>query len=1024
MKPLQLEIEGFGPYRDRQLIDFTRLDPTFVITGETGAGKTSIFDAISYALYKEPLGLRSGRDVRSDFADVDTKTRVRFRFAAAGKTWEVTRSLRAVKHRDGSSTGRDFDEEATLAELAPDGTPKLATTQNRKMTPSLVTEMIVRDILHLKHEEFAKILVLPQGEFQRFLELDSKARGEMFAKLFPHAVHETLMNRAAEAAKASTEELKVLSGQRAILLETYAPDRYGEDDDALRERLQALDEAVVAAGEAALAAEAAHEAAAQLHERVKRLRDVDAACVKHEQGRAVVDDKKRRLVDAARAAPVEPAMDRRLRATQELERRRADHALTVGKRAEHDAACAALAPEAEALAARGEALRASEAAVVEQRAREAQLIEAARLAEALRAAEAELARRTQAADVAAQELAALDAALAGLIAARDERATLSTPLLAATERVAALAALASAVALVDAWTADVESLAREEGSCDAAVAAAVLAVLDAQADLERAYERQDREKAAALAERLRPDEPCLVCGSRAHPAPAVAVDDGHGPIVAWIETARARVERTTARGTAAEAARAAFHAKKTARRVSVEEAEGQLRGAGFASTAAWRSSHEEAHEHDRVVRAAVDALDERLKALPDQHRAQTRQAAAVTAAQAAVASAASDVQVLRGQLAQARGSVGAGVDDVEVGAELAALQLALRQQDGDNDIERRAIADLSTRWQKLTTTTAVLTTALATCEAELAQAEAAQQASVDDEALALREAGFATANDARAALLASAEVTAFQAAVDAWTTTLTTLTTQRAALREEVAGREPPALDGLLAAAQGERARHAQLIQERTEAQGKRKGLAEAKERYDELQRTIDVVEAQSRGTQELARALRGENALKLSFSTWVLSWWFDKVLARASDRLRRLSEGRYVFVRQADVTHGNRQAGLDIDVFDAHTTKRRSTARLSGGEKFLASISLALGLADVIQERAGGIELDTLFIDEGFGSLDAATMDRALDVLDEIGLHRQVGVISHVDGVKLAIQCHVVVEASAVGSRIAMPSR
>jgi exonuclease SbcC len=171
-----------------------------------------------------------------------------------------------------------------------------------------------------------------------------------------------------------------------------------------------------------------------------------------------------------------------------------------------------------------------------------------------------------------------------------------------------------------------------------------------------------------------------------------------------------------------------------------------------------------------------------------------------------------------------------------------------------------------------------------------------------------------------------------------------------------------------------------------------------------------------------LADDLSGKNMRKTAFDSWLLGRYLQEVAAYASKRLSRMSDSRYFLLLDTEGTHNRGNKGLDLSVFDAFTGKSRPCATLSGGESFMASISLALGLADSIQSRSGGLRIDAVFIDEGFGSLDEGSLDKALSILDELRDHRMVGLISHVNEMRSRIPCQVEIVKTSSGSKIVMP--
>jgi exonuclease SbcC len=188
--------------------------------------------------------------------------------------------------------------------------------------------------------------------------------------------------------------------------------------------------------------------------------------------------------------------------------------------------------------------------------------------------------------------------------------------------------------------------------------------------------------------------------------------------------------------------------------------------------------------------------------------------------------------------------------------------------------------------------------------------------------------------------------------------------------------------------------------------------LREETRRYDELAKNAAALTG-------LADDLSGKNPKKKSFDAWLLGLYLAEVAAYATRRLERMSESRYSLLLNNTGETGRARTGLDLAVFDAYTGKTRPCATLSGGESFMASISLALGLADSIQNRTGGIRLDAVFVDEGFGSLDDAALEKALGILEELRDHRMVGLISHVGEMKSRIPSRIEVLKSGSGSKI-----
>ncbi|MDR1428844.1 MAG: hypothetical protein LBI85_01015, partial [Spirochaetaceae bacterium] len=207
----------------------------------------------------------------------------------------------------------------------------------------------------------------------------------------------------------------------------------------------------------------------------------------------------------------------------------------------------------------------------------------------------------------------------------------------------------------------------------------------------------------------------------------------------------------------------------------------------------------------------------------------------------------------------------------------------------------------------------------------------------------------------------------------------------------------------------------------RDEAAGELAAAGRDQKQYAEISARREELAKETRRYKALSDDLSGNDKKKPAFDVWLLGRYLSEVSAYATKRLERMSEGRYALILDREGEGARGKTGLDLAVFDAHTGRSRPCGTLSGGESFMASISLALGLADSIQARSGGIRLDAVFIDEGFGSLDEASLDKALNILDELREHRMVGIISHVGEMRSRVPSRIEVSKTALGSKISI---
>ncbi len=1018
MRPLELELQGFGPYADKQLIPFDRLDPVFLIGGDTGAGKTTLFDAISYALYGQPLGTRASDQVRSNLVADDVSTYVRFRFACGGAVWEVYRSpytVRAAKRGGGTVV----EEITTLQQIGADG---VRTPFPGK--PGEINRKLAGEILKLSHDHFSKILVLPQGEFQRFLEMESSQRGVILERLFPIEEHRLLKTRADDSVRGI---LAAVKEKEAALAEVRRGLLAGPEVADLEAHLDAADAALVGAvsqaaqtelgaNKAAQTARAALDAAGLLARQLEQLATATAERAVVESQREATDAARQTLDASRRATLAQLAIDAEAKLRAQVGEAASLLERQTGARDAATARREAMRAQVDALPARESALRAAEEAQVGLESRVGDLTSLVSAETACRTAAEAVTATVERVGAAAQAVAGAEASLAELAAPAAARTPASDAARAARDRVGALDALAPDAKRIRDWS---ERYAPEldKRRASARTSASRLQAEEeaARVALDTARARRDAQAAAWLAGTLTEGAACPVCGSVDHPAPA------HGG--AGDEDLRASVanaERALASATSAVAADAAtqreVESKAGVLLEVAEEATQRLVAAGFGDVGAWQQAKVEADTEQRRTADALTTLEATLATRPTREKALELVRARKAAADEAAAKAAVDQASAEASKAALIARVGA-VDDVQAALARARAELvAARTRTAS---EREAILALRAAWSALESEVAAAAAAVTTTSDSLAALRARTAAALAAVTEALVAQGFWTAEDALAAVRAPAVEASLRRQVDAWVERVTQLDTQVRDLSAAVSGRAAPDLVLLRQEAESTAASAVAATAARAGAERDLSDLRVRRARHVALQAEIDALTQDSAGLLQLAKDLGGDNARRVDFPTYVLMGWLNQVLARATTRLQVLSEGRYRFALRADVTDRRKAAGLDVDVFDAYSADRRDVKTLSGGEKFMASLSLALGLADVIQERAGGIELDTLFIDEGFGSLDPSAMDRALQVIDEIGAHRRVGVISHVESVKKAIPCHVLVEKSPTGSTV-----
>lgn len=1078
-----LEFEAFMAYPKRQEINFDALNSAgvFLLNGPTGAGKTTILDAICYALYGETSSDRESAKLHSTYAaHSGTKPRVLLDVTLHGKRLRIDRTPAYNKPiTRGARKGqmREESAKATLAELAPGADP----ADEKAWTPisSSVAEVnrTIAERTHLTKEQFLKVVLLPQGQFAQFLKSKPKERKELLKKMFPVEHYEQLFDALLEEAKKAQQDVAQDENTQRGYLERARVEML-----ALQALLDAADpdlEEVAEAGEEPenLTAESvtAETLDAWVAGGVERARETSAREKQEQQRLTDEADRNTRLL-AERAQlqadwrEYEQLCERRTRLTERAEEHKAHreelaqaraaaplhaqyaqvHAESqaLAAREQEQSACASALEETgrallaalrdedtaagvtfpeettfaallglepaeqetqlEALLDTLRALQKKDAQLADEEAAAAALLKQANALEKDKSrAEKTLSDLTAQAEQLAEELAGYSTA--------DEERTLAAHLVteaqqkhdAAQQMQQKLDAASAAVAAAEKQskrTATAEQKAQEKWQASAQQA------LAATEEFKNLQVLRLAQASSLLACELKDGEPCAVCGSVEHPAPAQIAEGEQLVERADLDAAKEREDKAhkqartheLAKDRASKAHQEASEALAAARtqyetlaaqgECDVEQTAAQLQEAQTRLTQA----------QSRVTaRDGVLAKVERVRV--EQQKAQealrTIEGAAVEA-QTRHRDASARCEATAADLAPARAAVGFAhrVEAVE-GYRAAHQRLARAVLLLGQARERHALA-----------------------------AAAAERL--------LGESAFESAELVHAAVRTPERIDALEQAVAAYELEHARLlegfgreaivaVAARVAAGEQV----PDDLQGVREQVEQLRAAAHRLTLREGERESVLRSLQALRGEYAAFRAKTAQRYDRAQMLANLAAAARGDTLggyeHQVDLVSYVLGAEFERILHSASLHLDCMSEGRYGMVFSDHRAKGSRSGGgLNLEITDTWTGEPREVSSLSGGESFLASLSLALGLAEVVQANNGGIELDTLFIDEGFGTLDAETLDMVMGTIESLrDSGRTIGLISHVEEMKNRIPAQIVVEKGQNGSSVRVNS-
>lgn len=1090
MKPKKLIISAFGPYADRTELDFTKLGSggLYLITGDTGAGKTTIFDAITFALYGEASGeIRTGEMFRSKYAAPEVRTFVELTFAHQGKDYTVKRNPEYDRPKE---RGQGMTRERANAELIfPDG--------RQPVTKSTEVTKAITELLRLDQKQFRQIAMIAQGDFQKLLLAETADRSEIFRKMFHTEIYQELQKRLRDTAN---ERWKTYDEKRRSILQ-YLDNIVCPEDAVFKEEFAQLKKAnfdgQVMRGMELLArcieldqkslsdleqerkaVETEMEQKTQLLGKVKesqKRREEKAQKEKELAGLVPEEAEKQQKSERAdREASICKELEEQIRAEQEslelLKKMKQEQAELLEKQKELQTA----AEEKERLKA-------------EQEQAKAQLLEKRKREEDLSGVDAVLARVQQNEMRAQEQIMAIRGCREKVQESEKKTGLLAAELEGLTQQDTELASRMEATTaflkerqdaafaeeeyrrartefsqLLRKWTAAQKEWKEKQE--------AYRKSLEIRNDVRETCQKLEQlfldAQAGILAENLTEGIPCPVCGSVHHPVLArkaehvpdketldqqkeklqkqnevtAALSEAAGNCKRQAETAREELTQRIARGTAAPAETADQECKKEQERLT------QLSEEQFAQAADETEKQLAAEEKRQKTRREEYAAYEKRQQQEQKQREKLKQVMAEK--QAELGRLGGEKQTLLDQLKQkmedAQKAICEEVDMEEQPAAVAAAYCEKRLEEKKNRIilYKERMLERQSEWKALK-------------QMIPAETERAEQR---EKAIHAKELLEAKGKEAEKALLEKigekkeklegkdetqlrTNISVWSAkkeqleqaqkkAKEAYETVKERLTEVRAALETIRSLEENEETDRTLPSETELQEKIAELTEQKQQLEQKYNEQYHAantnRKTYENVQNQqnqMQALEEEYKWVRALSDTACGgmSQKLKIELETYVQMTYFDQILRKANLRFMTMSDGQYELKRQeASGKNLKVKTGLDLNVIDHYNGTERSVRTLSGGESFQASLSLALGLSDEIQSHAGGIQLDAMFVDEGFGSLDEESLNQAVKALEGLaGGNCMVGIISHVPELKERIERKIVVMKSRSGDRV-----
>lgn len=1000
MKPQKIVMEAFGPYLNETVIDFTKLYSSglFLITGATGCGKTTILDAMSYALYGRATGsLRDVRDMRTMGAPDSAQTRVTFEMEKSGRLYKFERGMRIreIKRRSGGvDRVTDYEENCSVME---DGEWRLLCSGAQMKDKA-------KELLGFSHEQFSQVVVLPQGEFRRLLTAPSIEKQKILETLFGTARWQFFSRSLSQKSKSISEELLQCTEKSKTLCksaECETPQMLKDEISAASGRLKTLKSEIEELSKAYNERLQGLHKAESLDAKFKELEETLEILNKLKSRAQEICEKKQKLALAEKAEGALPYLDAANEAKNSLSL--AEKQLGISEKLfilaqeeekkAHDRSLSCDLKEEQQKKLYGEITR------LENILEPAKTLCAA--ADELRSKGNEEKSAREKVDIETEKVKNIESELEKIksrIQADNDLFIKRLPQLV--EEKKELEADIELLKKFDDLKKSKEEIEKKLESKRTEFLKLRQSLKNEKGALESMQAVFDSDAAHRLSQGLHDGEKCPVCGSVSHPFPAAAVSGA--PKKEELETQKGIVEELEEKLKKAGEDGARLHGEFDSCDRTFSDVSEKCKNIDFDLTGAQQklslhlktlsSAQEAAKRRQELEARQKSAEEELLKARERQDK--IKELADKTA---------NVMSALKGRLSQLGDAVPVKLRNaVEVERKINMLKTAYE----NNALE---IKNVRLQYENAKSNLSGAAERLIAAKKTVESTQSAFKKAEEEYNGRLETLGLPKNTDVKAISLDGNARDMLKREIESYDRETFLQKDRAQALNLQLKDKARPDIEKIRLEEQQAREENARAMSLKGALEAKLKNLEKISEKLAENSKNEERLRKDFALYDRLNRLTSGDNPLKTPIHQFVLGLMLEDIVACANIHLSELSRGRYTLLRASQPSRGNGTKGLDLSVGDAWSGGERGVNTLSGGEMFLASLSLAFGLSDVVQSYSGGIRLDSLFIDEGFGSLDTETLETAMDALEKLRLSgRLIGVISHVGELRERIAAHI----------------
>lgn len=1022
MKPLFLRMCNVGPFRHEE-IDFSKLDSLFLITGKTGSGKSTIFDCITYALYGNFAGGRNqqgySKSFISKYAKRGEKAFVEFVFETGEKVYRIIRTL-PYEYLNNRGNYSQKDVSVTL-EVKVNGEWEEYSNRLKKD----IDEKIKNDILHLNMEEFKRIILLPQGEFAEFLRQNTNERRNILAKLFPVEEYTKIAKLAKDKADEYEKEINTREQSFKISFgEDFSIEKSTEEKNINENRINEINVELASLEANNKAVITNLEKKRFILDSQKEAEKLKIKIAELEKSKYEIDEKRRILSLSDKAKNLAVFVNK----ADDSKRRKADFEAKEDMLRQKSETAKLSLEELEKDVSDIENLKTKlNSYLLRIKDLEDKILALQSYSDCQKEEENILSNYNKFCKKVEDNISLLEdkkdeidklfqnweinnpdenEAIRLLLEKKSEYEKLFSN---SNERLACIEKLKANISVLKENTDKIKALKDEEEAQNKAL---LVNNKELEALKKEKEAAQQANYASVLSKFLKEGVACPVCGSLNHPHPATSIDDV--AIDDRISSTEINIKNVEKNLKNIEKDKSVLDSKNEIIERDIVAGLEQLN----------LDSSKRDLEALEKIENSEKALNEKYADSNMQLDKDYKQAVETVKAISSVkkeiennsnekAEAEKELTAIKTKLEAVKESIGECKDKAILDSELEEIHKNV------NDAEKK-IKDFDSRKASLTKMVSSLEGELTSIEQALNDIKLEDEENIKVLNEQLEKSDFSSIQAVKDALLEEAEAKALDATIKNWDNTLAK---DKVLLSEKDKNEDVVVLekdiDDLVKQESIFKAAKTKFEEEKNSLQVKNKTIEDKIVSIGIQQVELEKLRNVSKVYIQLSKDLNGMNGKKIPFDAWILAMYFNDIVDAANPRLYNLSSGRYQFKINEEAVGGSSYKGLDLLVYDSYTSSYRQPASLSGGETFQASICLALAMTDVVQSRSGGIKLDSLFIDEGFGSLDPDALEKAMSILQGIKQHRTVGIISHVEEMKAAIPSHIEVNKTRKGSEI-----